>query len=123
MRPMRSLRRAWWNGRKALGADAHPLHYWPPTVDLAEFKRAFTALGLGVSVIPRAWAPGKSSRVLAIGERVDHLVDQAVVKGFDDPNLASAILWVIYKKKLERGPLLVLDQLREVFGDVTEIFE
>lgn len=102
------------------GIATHPLPYWPHDADLTPVKEAFERHGKGkYAVQPVPYRAGTHDRVLALGEAPEHLVDYAM---FAPERGADVLLWATHQKDFERGPMTVLKQLREIFGEgVVEI--
>ena len=101
-------------GSSSSSEQTRPLYYWPPGADLTATKEAFLSLSPGFKVIPYEFDSAHVGRVLCLEPGFPWIHDHAPAwKG----GLVDALKWTLGLEDFERGPVLILDQLKSIFGD------
>lgn len=102
------------------------IYYYPEDADLTILKDAFSAMKTGLMVTPFAWQPGMPGPIIFIPKRstdtFPYVLDYAIVRG--PATAQSALRWALGLQSYEKGPRLMEDNLKEIFGEgVKEVGE
>lgn len=91
------------------------LYIWPEGADTADLKSAVLEAQLAFTVRPFWFHPEHNGRAIALADGFPYINDYAYPKS--QKARVAAVRWALGLQELDRGPSLVLDQLRAVLGD------
>lgn len=97
--------------------EAKPLYYWPKHADISILKSAFEEVRPPFKVKPYPWQPGHPGRVVVLSSDFPYVFDHAFVKNHS--TAVAALKWALGLQLYERGPKLMEDTLKDIFGEDT----
>lgn len=93
------------------------IYYWPQHADLTLLKEAFAEVKPPFQVKPYAWQPGHPGPVLVLSSHFPYIVDYA--NASTKEYAIAALKWALGLQKFDKGPHLMEDNLKEIFGEET----
>jgi hypothetical protein len=102
-----------------------PIYFYPEDADLTIVQQAFSELNAPFKARPFPWQPGQPGPIIFVpkkeSDNFPYVLDHAKITNKE--NAILALRWAFGLQSFEKGPKLLGDNLKRIFGEGTREVE